>query len=70
LINTLLIFVVFKNKIVIELDGSHHNEEVNIVKDQERQKYLENKGYKVVRFWNNEIDQNLEGVIEKILLFL
>ncbi|MFA5022211.1 MAG: DUF559 domain-containing protein [Patescibacteria group bacterium] len=66
----MLIFVVFKNKIVIELDGSHHNEEVNIVKDQERQKYLENKGYKVVRFWNNEIDQNLEGVIEKILLFL
>jgi cytoplasmic iron level regulating protein YaaA (DUF328/UPF0246 family) len=31
------------------------------------ERYLEQKGYKVLRFWNNEIDNNLDGVIEKIL---
>lgn len=53
-------------KLIIELDGGQHNLENYQVKDQERQKHLQSQGYKVLRFWNNEIDDNLEGVIEKI----
>ena len=54
-------------KIVIELDGGQHNNEFNIIYDEERTKYIESLGYKVFRFWNNEIDSNIEGVYEKLL---
>ena len=54
-------------KIVIELDGGQHNNEFNIIYDEERIKYIESLGYKVFRFWNNEIDSNIEGVYEKLL---
>lgn len=53
--------------LIVELDGGHHNEADNVAFYAERQKYLEDQGYKVLRFWNNEIDDNLEGVIEKII---
>ena len=55
-------FICREKKIIIELDGGQHNEQSNIVYDLSRTKYLENKGYKVIRFWNNDIDNNLDGV--------
>ena len=55
-------FICREKKIIIELDGGQHNEPKNIVYDLSRTKYLENKGYKVIRFWNNDIDNNLDGV--------
>lgn len=60
-------FCCIERKLVIELDGGHHNEQKNILKDKVRQKYIESKGYKVLRIWNNEIDDNLEGVIDQVL---
>jgi len=54
-------------KLVIELDGGHHAEKENIIKDNQRQKWIENKGYRVLRFENSEIDKNLDGVLEKIM---
>ena len=60
-------FACRSKKLIIELDGGQHNEDENIEYDKERTQYLENNGYKVVRFWNNEIDQNLEGVYDKLL---
>jgi len=65
--NFLVDFLYPSKKLVIELDGGHHNQKVINEKDKERQRKLEVKGYKVLRFWNNEIDNNLEGVVEKIL---
>lgn len=35
--------------------------------DLERTKYLESKGYKILRFWNNDIDTNIEGVLNEIV---
>ena len=43
------------------------NEDPKIEFDMQRQKYLEAKGYKIFRFWNNEVDANLEGVIDQII---
>ena len=60
-------FCCLSKKLVIELDGGHHAEKINTIKDKEKQKYIENQGYKVLRFWNNEINDNLDGVLEKIL---
>ncbi len=59
-------FICKEAKIIVEIDGGQHNELDNIKADNERTKYLEQLGYKVVRFWNNEVYENIEGVIKKL----
>lgn len=54
-----------KAKLIIELDGSQHLEQQEY--DQERTKYLEEQGCKVIRFWNNQVMNNIEGVILVIM---
>jgi very-short-patch-repair endonuclease len=56
--------VSFDKKIVIELDGGQHAE--NLDDDQKRDRCLRANGFKVLRFWNHEVFQNLEGVLEVI----
>ena len=58
------------SKLIIEVDGSQHNEPENLVKDGARDLYLKNKGFRVLRFWNIDVDQNMSGVIDTILLRL
>ena len=53
-------------KLVIELDGSQHFDENNIVKDTERTSFLEKYGLKVIRIPNNQINTNFDGVCEFI----
>ena len=60
--NYIVDFICNEKKLIIEIDGGQHNENKNITYDQERTKYLESKGYKVIRFWNNDIDNNIEEV--------
>lgn len=55
-------FICEEKRIIIELDGSQHNEPQNIKKDNNRTEFLMLEGYRVVRIWNNDIDNNLEGV--------
>ena len=55
-----------EKKIVIELDGGQHSELEISEKDKLKQQFLESYGYKVLRFWNNEVDGNIEGVLETI----
>ncbi len=54
-------------KIAIELDGNPHGHDNQIKKDKTRTAYLEKQDIRVIRFWNNEIFENLEGVLETIL---
>jgi very-short-patch-repair endonuclease len=54
-----------KAKLIIELDGSQHLEQEKY--DEERTKYLESEDYKVIRFWNNDVMNNMDGVILAIL---
>ena len=60
-------FVSFEKKLVIEVDGGQHNEPSTAVQDNERTLWLEDEGYKVIRFWNNEILENMEGVLTSIM---
>ncbi|MCB9965468.1 MAG: endonuclease domain-containing protein [Rhodospirillales bacterium] len=53
-------------KLIIELDGGQHNEPEGLDYDQKRTNFLESKKYKVLRFWNTEIFENLDGVVEAI----
>ncbi|MBQ3640968.1 endonuclease domain-containing protein [bacterium] len=59
-------FACRRKKLVIEIDGGQHNQEYNILSDEERTKFIESQGYKIIRFWNNEIIENIEGVYQKL----
>ena len=50
----------------IEFDGGHHGEEDVAARDRKRQAWLEGEGYRVLRFWNVEVNQNMDGVLETI----
>ncbi len=63
-------FISFERKIIIEIDGGQHTEEKKAFQDQKRSNVLERKGYQVIRFWNNEVLQNLSGVLESLTLAL
>ena len=54
--------------LIIELDGGQHSEQVAY--DQHRDAWLRSQDYTVLRFWNNEVMQQLEGVLEQIRLTL
>ncbi len=54
-----------KAKLIIELDGSQHLEQEEY--DEERTIFLESQGYKVIRFWNNDVIKDIESVIRAIL---
>ena len=54
-------FCCIKKKIIVELDGSQHLDMQEY--DQDRTAYLESRGYRVIRFWNNDVMKDIEGVI-------
>ncbi|KAF3978698.1 MAG: endonuclease domain-containing protein [Methylococcales symbiont of Iophon sp. n. MRB-2018] len=59
-------FICLDCKIIIELDGSQHHEQGN--EDAIRTKFLNQRGFKVIRFWNNDVFNNLDGVLESLRL--
>jgi len=60
-------FACIQLKLVIEVDGGQHCENTG---DARRTNYLNSLGYEVVRFWNNDIINNVEGVISTLTLAL
>ena len=59
-------FINLKHKLIIEVDGKYHQEAEQVIKDAQRTQYLEQKGYTVIRFTNEEIFNHMEDVIKKI----
>jgi very-short-patch-repair endonuclease len=57
-------FVCFEKKLVIEIDGGEHFERN---RDKIRDKWFQEQGYKVLRFWNNDVLRNTDGVIQVII---
>ena len=51
-------------RLIVELDGGQHAEQAR--PDAERTRWLEQRGYRVVRFWNNDVLGNTSGVLEAI----
>jgi adenine-specific DNA-methyltransferase len=58
-------FVCFERKLVVELDGSQHSEE--LVYDLERSAWLEKQGFRILRFWDNQVFNETDGVKEAII---
>lgn len=65
--NFIVDFCCFEKKIIVELDGSQHGKEEHAERDRIRDEILRSKGYTILRIWNSEINNNLEGVAERIL---
>jgi len=59
-----------KAGLIIELDGSQHAEPVQAAHDAERTAFLEANGYRVLRFWNNDVLTNMDAVLAAILRVL
>ena len=59
-----------KHGLVIELDGGQHNFDEHQARDASRDTRLADKGFRVLRVWNNEVDRNLTGVLQSIDLAL
>jgi very-short-patch-repair endonuclease len=57
-------FVCFDSKLIVEVDGGQHADSVG---DAKRDRYFSVQGYRVVRFWNNDVLKNTEGVLTRIV---
>ena len=64
--NYIVDFVSFEKRIVIELDGGQHADQKK--EDQQRDKRLTDDGYTVLRFWNNDVFENIDFILETIRL--
>ena len=56
-------FLCIDARLIVELDGGQHSEE----RDRARTAWLECAGYRVIRFWNTDVIENEDGVLEAIL---
>ena len=60
-------FACHQKKLVIEVDGATHSTEMERRKDASRSAALEAEGYRVVRFWNDDIYRNLPDVLDRVI---
>jgi very-short-patch-repair endonuclease len=56
-------FICLEKRLIVELDGGQH---ADSQRDKVRDKWLVDHGYRVMRFWNNDVMRNIEGVLEAI----
>ncbi|MFC5484004.1 endonuclease domain-containing protein [Microvirga aerilata] len=59
-------FACLKACLLIEPDGGHHSQDDVAAKDEARTRWLQKEGYRVVRFWNTELPENMNGVLDTI----
>ncbi len=59
-------FICFERRLVIEVDGSHHQDRLDY--DDERTRWLNSQGFEVLRLWNNQVLSDPDSVSEAILL--
>jgi very-short-patch-repair endonuclease len=63
----ILDFVCFGSKLIVEVDGGQHGMKTGQDRDQLRYAHFSRHGFRILRFWTNEVDQNMSGVLETIV---
>ncbi|HEX6859311.1 MAG TPA: DUF559 domain-containing protein [Caulobacteraceae bacterium] len=63
-------FVCFDRRVVIELDGGVHGEDPQAEHDRTRGAVLKREGFEILRFWNTQVHENIDGVMYNIRLAL
>ena len=61
-------FVCLERRLIVEVDGGQHQEQGEY--DARRDRWLREQGFRLLRFWNNEVLGNMEGVLRRILTYL
>jgi very-short-patch-repair endonuclease len=59
-------FACLRHRVVVEVDGGQHNSAEHALRDGARDTRLNKAGFRVLRFWNSDVDRNLAGVLEAI----
>ena len=60
-------FACLSKHIIIEIDGGTHGTDEEIARDARREQYLRDQGFQVLRVWNSEVRENIEGVMDTIV---
>ncbi|MGQ0483863.1 MAG: endonuclease domain-containing protein [Hyphomicrobiales bacterium] len=60
-------FVCRERRLIVEVDGATHSTDAEVEYDGERTAFLEGKGYRVLRFWNEDVFKGLNDVLDRIL---
>jgi very-short-patch-repair endonuclease len=68
--NFIVDFECRRRRLIVEIDGTQHGFDGHRERDESRDRMLKESGYRVLRFGNPDIDQNMEGVLEAIRLAL
>jgi very-short-patch-repair endonuclease len=63
--NYIVDFVCLQKRLIIEVDGGQHAPELN--HDAERDAWLRAQGFSILKFWNNDVLKNIDGVVEMIV---
>jgi len=59
-------FVCFSHKLIVELDGPQHSESDAQRHDARRSDWLASRGFRIIRFWNHQLDEEIHSVVESI----
>ena len=60
-------FACLSRRVIIEVDGGTHSTAEEIVRDRARERHLREQGFHVLRVWNSEVRENIEGVMDTIV---
>ena len=63
-------FACLSRRLIVEVDGGTHGTDAEIAHDERRNRYLEDRGFRVLRVWNSEVRENIEGVMDIIVATL
>jgi very-short-patch-repair endonuclease len=66
--NFVVDFACLKARLIVEVDGGGHTRDGEAQSDKRRDMILEQLDYRILRFWNSEVQANIDGVIETIIL--
>jgi adenine-specific DNA-methyltransferase len=56
-------FLSMEARLIVEVNGSQYGELESRIKDQKRDQFLRNEGYEIIRLWDRDIQQHLEGCL-------
>ena len=65
--NYVVDFACLRARLVVEIDGGQHNFDYAAARDRRRDARLEQLGYRTVRFWNNEVSEDIDAVVDTII---
>ena len=63
-------FACHSQRLIIEVDGGTHGTDAELARDRRRDRYLKDQGFRILRVWNSEVRENIEGVMDVVIAAL